>query len=421
MNSTHHSFFSSLTSKGNLFLLFLLIVFTLSTLAGIGLLAVNMYELIWPDQIIFSAGVAISAILTIIISLRLAFHPLAALNNECHEMEIKNRLNQEAVSHLIDEMSGFSNGDFTVTTTVTEDMTGAVAAAVNNTVDVLRSLIERVNTAMIQVSSAAQESQATAMYLTDTCEHQTHQIIEVSSTMHDLAQSVEQISSGTTQSADIAKHSVHIVAQGRNVIEHALAGIGTLQEHIQDTSIRINRLGENAQEIGSITELIDDIAEQTNTLSISAAIQATMAGTAGQGFSVVADEMQRLAERSSNASKHISTLVKTTQNEIAEAITSMSTCAYSIISGAESSQNVSAELEKIEAVSLQLSELINNISDTAKQHVDIATSTSDSMNIIQEISIQTSTGTNESMASIERLLNLTDDLRKSVSSFTLPS
>ena len=189
---------------------------------------------------------------------------------------------------------------------------------------------------------------------------------------------------------------------------------------IQETSKRIKRLGESSQQIGDIVELINDISEQTNILSLNAAIQATMAGEAGRGFAVVADEVQRLAERSGNATKQIDALVKTIQSDTNEAISSMEQSTTEVVSGARLSQDAGTSLEQIEAVSHQLADLINNISDAAKQQALAAVSTSDNMNVIEEITMQTSTGTNESAAAIGRLLELTNELRTSVSGFKLP-
>jgi twitching motility protein PilJ len=212
-----------------------------------------------------------------------------------------------------------------------------------------------------------------------------------------------------------------LAAQGSDAVKNAITAMDTIREHTQETSKRIKRLGESSQEIGGIVELINDIAEQTNILSINAAIQATMAGEAGRGFAVVADEVQRLAERSSNATQQIDVLVRTIQSDTSAAISSMEKSTSGVLSGAKLSQDAGTSLEQIEAVSHQLAELINTISDAAKQQAQAAVGSSDSMNVIQEIAIQTSTGTNESAASIGRLLDLTDELRKSVSGFTLPS
>lgn len=421
MNSTSKLFFSSLVSKSNLPILIFSIIFALLTIAGIGLLATEQFTQIIADPLMFSGAILISFIITLLLFLNLGYQPLKQMRNSLEEMEVQNRHNQDAILQLLDEMGDLADGDLTVSATVTEDITGAIADSVNYTIDALRDLVENINSTTVHVASAAQETQATALHLTDASAHQTQQITDVSSAISNMADSIEQVSQNASQSAEVAQQSVQLAAQGSDAVKNAITGMDTIREHIQETSKRIKRLGESSQEIGDIVELINDIAEQTNILSLNAAIQATMAGEAGRGFAVVADEVQRLAERSSNATKQIDALVRTIQSDTSEAISSMEKSTSGVVSGAKLSQDAGTSLEQIEAVSHQLAELINNISDAAKQQAQAAVGTSDSMNVIQEIAIQTSTGTNESAASIGRLLDLTDELRKSVSGFTLPS
>jgi len=335
-------------------------------------------------------------------------------------MELRNRHNQDAILRLLDEMGDLADGDLTVSATVTEDITGAIADSVNFTIDELRSIVTQINTTTLQVASAAQETQATALHLTDASDHQAQQITEVGSAITQMAGSIEQVSKNASKSSDVATQSVNLAVQGNEAVKKSIAGMDTIREQIQETSKRIKRLGESSQQIGDIVELINDISEQTNILSLNAAIQATMAGEAGRGFAVVADEVQRLAERSGNATKQIDALVKTIQSDTNEAISSMEQSTTEVVSGARLSQDAGTSLEQIEAVSHQLADLINNISDAAKQQALAAVSTSDNMNVIEEITMQTSTGTNESAAAIGRLLELTNELRTSVSGFKLP-
>jgi twitching motility protein PilJ len=235
-----------------------------------------------------------------------------------------------------------------------------------------------------------------------------------------MAGSIEQVSVSAGQSAEVAKQSVTLAVAGNSAVKKAIRGMDTIREQIQETSKRIKRLGESSQQIGDIVELINDIAEQTNILSLNAAIQAAMAGEAGKGFAVVADEVQRLAERSSHATRQIDALVRTIQSDTSEAVASMEQSTSEVVTGARLSQDAGASLEQIESVSHHLAELIENITTNAKQQATAAVSTSESMNVIQEITMQTSTGTNESMAATARLLELTSELRKSVSGFKLP-
>ena len=420
MNSTSKLFFTSLLSKSNLFNLIVTIIFSGMTLTAIWLVATNQYQQFLDDLLLVSAGIAGGLVLTILMVLRLSYLPFKNMKIAQDNMELQSRHNQDAILRLLDEMGDLADGDLTVSATVTEDITGAIADSVNYTIEALRSLVENINTTTLQVASAAQETQSTALHLTDASEHQSQQITTVSTAITEMASSIEQVSQNANQSSDVAKQSVSLASQGNAAVKKAINGMDNIREQIQETSKRIKRLGESSQQIGDIVELINDIAEQTNILSLNAAIQAAMAGEAGRGFAVVADEVQRLAERSSNATKQIDALVRTIQSDTNEAISSMEQSTKEVVSGAQLSQDAGMSLEQIETVSHQLADLINNISDAAKQQAQAAVSTSDSMNVIQEITMQTSTGTNESSESIGRLLELTNELRTSVSGFKFP-
>lgn len=420
MNATSKLFFSSLLSGKNLFYLILILLFSGISLAGIWLLVSGQYALIYPDPLATAAISGVGVILAVLFALLVAYQPLRNIKKSMDEMELQNRHNQDAILRLLDEMGDLADGDLTVTATVTEDITGAIADSVNYTIDALRSLVAQINSTTLQVASAAQETQATALHLTDASEHQAQQISEVSSAITQMAASIELVSENASQSSEVAKQSVSLAVQGNSAVKKAIHGMDTIREQIQETSKRMKRLGESSQQIGEIVELINDIAEQTNILSLNAAIQAAMAGEAGRGFAVVADEVQRLAERSGSATRQIDALVRTIQSDTSEAISSMEQSTAEVVSGARLSQDAGASLEQIETVSQQLAELINNISSNAKQQATAAISTSENMSVIQEITMQTSTGTNESAAAIGRLLELTNELRKSVSGFKLP-
>jgi twitching motility protein PilJ len=421
MNSPSKLFYSSLLSSKNIFNLFLMVLFASVTIYGIWLLATDQYPVFIGTKIQFTSAIGGTFLITILLTAHLSYVPLDKLQASLGEVEKRSRQNQDAILRLLDEMGDLADGDLTVSATVTENITGAIADSVNFTIDELRNLVTQINTTTLQVASAAQETQATALHLTDASDHQAQQITEVSTAITDMAGSIEQVSQNASQSSDVATQSVNLAAQGNEAVKKAISGMDTIREQIQETSKRMKRLGESSQQIGDIVELINDIAEQTNILSLNAAIQATMAGEAGRGFAVVADEVQRLAERSGSATKQIDALVKTIQSDTNEAISSMERSTTEVVTGAKLSQDAGASLEQIEAVSHRLADLINNISDAAKQQASAAGSSSDNMNVIQEIAMQTSTGANESADSIGRLLELTNELRTSVSGFKLPS
>ena len=337
-----------------------------------------------------------------------------------HQTTELNQRNQDAILRLLDEMGSLAEGDLTVKATVTEDITGAIADSVNFAVEALRSLVTTINETAVQVSAAAQETQGTAMHLAEAAQHQARQITSASAAIKDMAASIDNVSKNSTDSAEVAQRSVQIAANGAQVVRQTIQGMDSIRDQIQETSKRIKRLGESSQEIGSIVELINDIAEQTNILALNAAIQAASAGEAGRGFAVVADEVQRLAERASGATKRIETLVQTIQSDTNEAVSSMEQTTSEVVSGARRAEDAGQALGEIENVSNNLASLIQGISTSARQQSAAATNISSTMNVIQEITSQTSVGASQTAESIGNLAQLAANLRRSVADFKLP-
>ena len=336
------------------------------------------------------------------------------------ETSEKNDRNQTAILRLLDEIGDLADGDLTVQATVTEDFTGAIADSINYSIDQLRELVETINQTAMQVAAAAHESQGTAMHLAEASEHQAQEIAGASAAINEMAVSIDQVSANAAESAAVAERSVALANRGNEVVHNTIAGMDNIREQIQDTSKRIKRLGESSQEIGDIVSLIDDIADLTNILALNAAIQASMAGDAGRGFAVVADEVQRLAERSSAATKQIEALVKAIQTDTNEAVISMEQTTSEVVRGAHLAQDAGVALEEIEKVSRSLAALIQNISNAARQQASSASHIANTMYVIQEITSQTSTGTTATARSIGTLAKMASDMRQSVAGFTLP-
>ncbi len=334
--------------------------------------------------------------------------------------ETENQNNQEAILRLLDEMGNLADGDLTTYATVTEDFTGAIADSVNYTIDALRDMVTTINETSGQVSYAAKQTKDTAQHLTDASNNQAEEITSATTAINEMAVSIDEVSVNAEDTATMALRSVEIAKDGGKIVRRNIEGMDRIRETIQETSKRIKRLGESSQEIGDIVELINDIAEQTNILALNAAIQAAMAGEAGRGFAVVADEVQRLAERSSNATKQIEALVKTIQTDTNEAVISMEQSTAGVVNGARLAEESGVALDEIMNVSEKLSGLIQNISSSARQQSQAAASISETMHVIQEITTQTSAGTNETAASIGNLANLADEMGNSVAGFKLP-
>jgi len=328
--------------------------------------------------------------------------------------------NQNAILRLLDEIADLADGDLRSYATVSEDFTGAIADSINFAIDQLRDLVSRINETSQEVAQYTANTQGITNQLAEASEHQAQEIAGASAAINEMAMSIDQVSSNAEESAVVAERSVQIAANGAEVVNRSIEGMDTIREQIQETSKRIKRLGESSQEIGNIVALINDIADQTNILALNAAIQASMAGEAGRGFAVVADEVQRLAERSASATKQIEGLVKTIQTDTNEAVISMEQTTSEVVRGANLSKDAGVALDEIQSVSSNLAKLIANISDAAKLQSASAGHIATTMNVVQEITSQTTTATFDTARSVSELANMAESLRESVTDFKLP-
>ncbi|SEJ87351.1 methyl-accepting chemotaxis protein [Pseudomonas sp. NFR16] len=342
-------------------------------------------------------------------------------NRQLRETAEKNERNQTAIMRLLDEIEDLADGDLTVAASVTEDFTGAIADSINYSIDQLRELVATINLTAEQVFGAVKDTQTTATQLAAASEHQALQIAAASNAVNDMSRSIAQVSANASESVAVAERSVAIANKGNEVVHNTINGMDNIREQIQDTSKRIKRLGESSQEIGDIVSLIDDIADQTNILALNAAIQASMAGDAGRGFAIVADEVQRLAERSSSATKQIETLVRAIQNDTNEAVISMEQTTSEVVRGARLAQDAGVALEEIEGVSKVLAALIESITNAAQQQGALGQQISATMTVIQQTTTQTTSGTAATAQSMGNLAKMASEMRRSVSGFTLPA
>ncbi|HEY8101566.1 MAG TPA: methyl-accepting chemotaxis protein [Burkholderiaceae bacterium] len=341
------------------------------------------------------------------------------LQAQQHEEEAKNAndQNQAAILRLMNELQEVADGDLTVQATVSEDITGAIADSVNYTVEELRGLVGRVTNTAEQVTSASNTAQNISNGLLAASQKQSREIQETGQAVLDMAVQITDVSKSANESADVARQSVTAAEEGSKAVENAIKGMNEIREQIQETSKRIKRLGESSQEIGEITELISDITEQTNVLALNAAIQAASAGEAGRGFSVVAEEVQRLAERSGEATKQIGALVRTIQTDTHDAVAAMEKSTQGVVEGAKLSDAAGAALSDIRRVSNLLAELIQGISAATEQQATSANGVAQNIQNILSVTEQTQQGTQQTAHSIRELSRLAEELKSSVSRF----
>jgi len=330
-----------------------------------------------------------------------------------------NDANQAAILRLMNELQTVAEGDLTQEATVTEDITGAIADSVNYTVEELRSLVGNVQSTATRVAQTTTQVEATSTELLATSTEQLREIRETGQSVLDTATRINEVSSQAQQSATVARQSLQAAESGLTAVQNAIGGMNAIRDQIQETSKRIKRLGESSQEIGEITELIADITEQTNVLALNAAIQAASAGEAGRGFSVVAEEVQRLAERSGDATRQIAALVKAIQTDTQDAVAAMERSTQGVVEGARLSDNAGTALSEIDRVSRQLAELIERISASASKEADQANEVAGNIQHIFAVTEQTGEGTRTTATQVRELARMADELRQSVARFKI--
>ena len=337
-----------------------------------------------------------------------------------HEEELarlQNQSNQEAIKRLMDELQEVADGDLTAQATVSEDITGAIADSINYTVEELRDLVGRVNGMAAAVTHATAVARASADRLREAAQQQAGEIRATGSAVLEVAGAITGVSASASESAQVARESLAAAGAGRQAVANAITGMNEIRAQIQETSKRIKRLGESSQEIGEITELISDITEQTNVLALNAAIQAASAGEAGRGFSVVAEEVQRLAERSAGAAKQIGALVRTIQTDTQDAVGAMEKSTQGVVEGARLSDAAGQALGEIDRVTRALAGLIEDIAATTAHQARSADGVAQRIQHILASGEENARGTQNSAEAISQLAALVEELKTSVARF----
>ncbi|HEY3739287.1 MAG TPA: HAMP domain-containing methyl-accepting chemotaxis protein, partial [Bryobacteraceae bacterium] len=327
---------------------------------------------------------------------------------------------QQNITKLLEEVSGVADGDLTQEAEVTADLTGAIADSFNYMIAQLRQIISNVQKTTTQVTSSATDVRQTATKLAEGSEVQAKQIVQASTAIAEMARSIQQVSQSATQATEVANKALESAQGGATTVRRTIDGMNAIRTQVQETAKRIKRLGESSQEIGEIVQLIGDIADRTSILALNASIQAAMAGEAGKGFGVVAEEVERLAERATEATKKISSLIKSVQGDTNEAIAAMEETTREVVGGSQLANEAGKRLDEIEAVSRQITGLVQSISELSRTQAQGSDAVSKNVAGISAYTQQTAAGAQQAEESIGRLADLAGELNSSLKRFKLP-
>ena len=326
---------------------------------------------------------------------------------------------QASIMRLLDEISGLAEGDLSRRAVVTAEVTGAIADSFNTMAEQLSGVIKNVKQATSQVTTTTRKVNTSSTQLAKASELQARQVSQSKEAINEMAASIRQVANNAVQSAEVSRQSTVNAKEGAEAVQNTHKAMEEIRKNVQETSRSIKRLGESSQEIGNIVQLINDIADRTSILALNASIQAAMAGDAGRGFAVVAVVVQRMAERSTNATKQIDTLIKNIQGEINEAGTSMEESIQRVVDGSTLADNAHQKLQEIEMVSNKLAELIQSITTAATQQAKSSDNITKTMEEMGAVSSKNLAASRQTTQAINRLAATSDELAASVETFKL--
>src|SRR5436305_2242725 len=327
---------------------------------------------------------------------------------------------QAQIEKLLQEVSAVGDGDLRVQAEVTPDTLGVLADSFNYMIEELAKVVGRVQTTAVQVTNATRRILDRSAELAQASETQVGQISQTTEAVEALAVFIKNVARNAQLSVEADQEALRNANSGQQSVRQTIDGMMLIRENVQETAKKIKRLGERSNEIGEIVRIIEDIADQTNLLALNAAIQSAMAGEHGRGFAVVADEIRLLAERSTESTKRIATLVKSIQGDTFEAVVAMEDSTQEVVKGSQLADEVGRALNSIYTAVERQAQMIETIAHAANEQAQVSENVAVAMGQISEITRQTNAGTQEAAMSVSYLAELADQLRASVSTFRLP-
>ncbi len=324
---------------------------------------------------------------------------------------------QDQVMRLLEEISTVAEGDLTVQAEVTADITGAIADSFNLMIEELRKVITNIQRATGQTTSNLELMIQNSQRMDIATDRQANRIMAVTGSVGEMNSSIQRVSASANDAARVAQEARSNARSGGEAVAKTIGSMNRIRGNVQETAKKIKRLGESSQQIGEIVKLIDGIADQTNMLALNAAIQAATAGEQGKGFSMVTEEVRRLAQRSANAAREIASLVKSIQDDTNAAVVAMEESTSEVVEGSKVADNAGQALNSIEQVVSRLADLILNISQVSVQQASTSGSIAQSMTEISSLTQEATALRRQSSEVVEMVARTAEDLRNSVSAF----
>jgi methyl-accepting chemotaxis protein len=333
---------------------------------------------------------------------------------------VVSRAISKPVNELAQQAKEVADGNLTVNVVQrSEDEVGVLAGSFKIMVENLRNVIGNVLEASSAVASASSEISSSTEQMAAGSQEQSSQAGEVASAVEEMTRTIQENSKNAGDTAATAKHSKEAAETGGKVVEETVAGMKQIAEVVRTSAATVQELGKSSDQIGEIIEVIDDIADQTNLLALNAAIEAARAGEQGRGFAVVADEVRKLAERTTKATKEIAGMIKKIQDDTKGAVSSMNEGTKKVDEGIALADKAGISLNEIVQTSQKLTDMITQIAAASEQQSSASEQISKNVEGISAVTQETASGTQQVARAAEDLNRLTENLQELLSKFTI--
>ncbi len=326
------------------------------------------------------------------------------------------------INEAIIVLEKIASGDLSVK--ITKEYSGdheRIKSSINYVTQSLGKTIRDVSQAVAAAASAANQISSSTEEMAAGAQEQSMQASEVAGAVEQMTKTIFETSKNTTIASEASKNSGKAAVEGGKVVEETIQGMIRISNVVKQSAETVQELGKSSNEIGEIIQVIDDIADQTNLLALNAAIEAARAGEQGRGFAVVADEVRKLAERTSKATQEIAAMIKHIQKDTEGAVSSMHQGTKEVENGKVLAEKAGQSLRDIISGAEHVVDIVSQVAAASEQQSRASEQITKNIELITNVTKQSATGVRQIAHAAEELNQLTNNLQSLISKFKVDS